>query len=528
MNKTAKSFSIVTGFSILTRLIGFLFKIWMSRALGAETVGVYQIATSVIFMLFTLTAGAPTVLSRKVAEAMARGDTKRANALAWASIIIGLVTAGVLVALALILRPHLGLIFSNPDCIPIFLILLPTLVTSTLYASLRSWFWGHKNFIAFSSTELLDEVTKLILSVIFATGITSFIAPAQGVALAMTLSDVLCVVVLAVLFFVAGGRIAKPYGFKELLKSMLPLSATRILTSAALSLIALVIPKLLVSSGLSLSEATAEYGRFAGMALPLIMAPITLVSSLSIVLIPDVAALRAQGKMEELKGKLSTMTLFSLIVAATFFALYLPLGESLGTLLFKDAEAGKYVSYCSVILFPVALANATTPMLNSLGKERNTLFTTVAGGVVCLPLILLTKVIGSYAIALTSGTCFLVTAILNVIILRKEIGAFADAKKCLLLVALFTPLALTGFFANRLLCTVVGDITSIIVISVYTLFFAFLLINAFGIVDIVGFLRLLRPASIALHSPKHKERHSKKCSKPRGRQFCKGLAKRAR
>ncbi|MBQ9276499.1 MAG: polysaccharide biosynthesis C-terminal domain-containing protein, partial [Clostridia bacterium] len=250
-------------------------------------------------------------------------------------------------------------------------------------------------------------------------------------------------------------------------------------------------------------QATAEYGRFAGMALPLIMAPITLVSSLSIVLIPDVAGLRAQGKMSELRGKLSTLTLFSLIVAATFFALYLPLGEGLGELLFKDAEAGKYVSYCSALLFPVALANATTPMLNSLGKEKNTLVSTVAGGIVSLPLILLTKVVGSYAVALTSGTCFLVTAILNCIVLHKEIGAFADVKKCLTLIVLFVPLAVTGYFANRLLGTVVGNLTSIIVISVYTLFFAFLLTNAFNIVDIVGFLRLLKPVKSLSHSKKH-------------------------
>ena len=184
MNKTAKSFSIVTGFSILTRLIGFLFKIWMSRALGAEIVGVYQIAQSVIFMLFTLTAGAPTVLSRKVAECMAKGDAKRANSLACASIIIGLSTALVLVVAFVLLRSKLGIVFSNPDCIPIFLILLPTLVTSSVYATLRSWFWGRKNFIAFSSTELLDEVTKLILSVVFAGGLVATINRSHGIALA--------------------------------------------------------------------------------------------------------------------------------------------------------------------------------------------------------------------------------------------------------------------------------------------------------------------------------------------------------
>lgn len=502
MNKTAKSFAIVTGFSILTRACAFLFKIWMSRTLGAEIVGVYQIALSVIFMLFTLTAGAPTVLSRKVAEAAAKGDLKRGNALTCAGVIIGLTVAGVLVAVFIAFKSKLGLIFSNPDCIPIFLIMLPTLVTSSVYATLRSWFWGRKKFIEFSSTELLDEVVKIVLSIIFAGGIVHAIAPAHGIALAITISDLVCVIVLAILFFASGGRLAKPSGFKELAKSMIPLSATRILTSVAVSLTAIVIPKLLMGSGYTTAQATAAFGRVSGMALPLIMAPTTLVASLSIVLIPDVAGLKAQGKTAEMKSKLSTTTLFAILVAAVFFALYLPLGEQLGVMLFKDAEAGKYVSYCSAILFPVALAQATTPILNSLGKEKTTLVNTVAGGVVMLPIIFfLTKVIGTYSVALASGTCFLVTAILNSIALHREIGSFADVKKCGILIAISLPLALLGYFASGLLRPVIGNVTSVAVITVYVLFFAFLLINAFDIVDITGFLRLIRPVRAYTNRP---------------------------
>ena len=292
MNKTAKSFSIVTGFSILTRALSFIFKIWMSRALGAEVVGLYQIAMSVIMLLFTLTAGAPTVLSRKVAEAASVGDTKRQNAYATASLIMGFMISAALTGLMFGLHSKLGFLFSDERCLPIFLIMLPTLITSTLYASFRSWFWGRKNFLAFSSTELLDEIIKIVLSVVFAGGLVSFISGAQGVALAMTIADLLCVLVLAILYFISGGRFTKPRGFKELITRTVPLSATRIFTSLTASLTAIVIPQMLVKSGMTIAAATAEYGRVAGMALPLIMAPVMFVSSLSVVLIPDVAEIR--------------------------------------------------------------------------------------------------------------------------------------------------------------------------------------------------------------------------------------------
>lgn len=514
MNKTAKSFGIVTGFAVLTRALSFIFKIWMSRALGAEAIGLYQIALSVMMMLFTLTAGAPTVLSRKIAEASGVNDIKRQNSLTTASLILGLSISAVLCGLVYGLHSHLGFLFSDERCLPIFLIMLPTLITSTLYASFRSWFWGRKNFLAFSSTELLDEIVKIILSVVFAGGLVSFIGGAQGIALAMTISDALCVLVLAVLYFISGGRFAKPRGFKELISRTVPLSATRIITALASSLSAVIIPQMLIKSGLGISEATAEYGRVAGMALPLIMAPIMLVSSLSVVLIPDVAELKAKGDLDAVRKKLSVAMTFALLVASAFFVLYLPLGRPIGNLLFNDDHAGALVSNCAVMLFPIALASVTTPMLNSLGKERVTFISTLVGALAMLPCIfLLPSVVGVYSMAIASGVCFLIIFIINSIALKKEVGSFADTKKFAKTIAFSVPLAVLGVFSANLLQRVSGNLVTTIVIAVFLIFFLFIFISAFDIANIVAYLRLLRPAYTAGTKTHSKSRRSKRIPK---------------
>ena len=510
MNKTAKSFTIVTGFAIVTRLISFVFKIWMSRALGAQTVGIYQISMSVLSMLFTLTSGAPTVLSRKVAEAQATSDTKRQNSLTTASIILGLSISGGLCALLYGLNARLGVLFSDERCLPIFLIMLPTLVTSTLYASLRSWFWGRKNFLAFSSTELLDEVVRIILAAVLAGGLVSSLSGATGIALAMTLSDAVCVATLGVLYFASGGRLTKPRGFKELTLRTLPLSATRILTALTASLTAIVLPRLLIRAGMSPADATAEYGRVAGMALPLIMAPVMLVSSLSVVLIPDVAELKSKGDMDGVRGKLSAAMLFAMLIAACFFVLYLPLGRHLGTLIFGDSEAGELVSYCSLLLFPISIAQVTTPMLNSLGREKNTFLNTVIGTLPVIPcILLLPKYIGVYAMAVGSGLCFGVTALLNCIRLKKEVGAFVNARKAALLIGFSIPLAVLGMFCERLLTSAAGKWVSVLVVGVAALLLMTVFVNAFKIVDVVGLMKLIRPVGVT----SRKKRHARKAYK---------------
>ncbi len=510
MNKTAKSFSIVTGFSILTRALSFIFKIWMSRALGAEVVGLYQIAMSVIMLLFTLTAGAPTVLSRKVAEAASVGDTKRQNAYATASLIMGFMISAALTGLMFGLHSKLGFLFSDERCLPIFLIMLPTLITSTLYASFRSWFWGRKNFLAFSSTELLDEIIKIVLSVVFAGGLVSFISGAQGVALAMTIADLLCVLVLAILYFISGGRFTKPRGFKELITRTVPLSATRIFTSLTASLTAIVIPQMLVKSGMTIAAATAEYGRVAGMALPLIMAPVMFVSSLSVVLIPDVAELKAKDNLEAVRKKLSSAMTFAVLVSAVFFVIYLPLGRQIGTMFFNDAHAGELVSHCAAMLFPISLAQVTTPMLNSLGKERATFIISALGTLITIPCVfLLPSVTGVYAMAIASALCFTLISILNIIVLRKEVGKFVDVKKFLKTLGFSIPLALLGFFSSNLLSKVAGNVVTTVVLIVFLVFFLFIFISAFDIADITGYIRLLRPAAVTRRKSGGRKRTTK-------------------
>lgn len=494
MNGTIRSFSIVTGFSVATRFISFLFKIWMSRTLGAEAVGIYQIAFSVLLLLFSFTAGAPTVLSRKVAECAAAGDAKRQNALTTASLLLGLCSSAAICALFLAFSRHLGGIFSDERCVPIFLIMLPALITSSLYAPLRSWFWGRKKFLAFSSLELADEVLKVGFAMLFAGGLFASLTGAAGVALALVLSDVFSVGALFFMFFRAGGRLTRPQGAKELVVSTAPLAAVRVLTSLSASLSALVIPKQLVAGGLTVAAATAQYGRVAGMALPLIMAPVTVISALSVVLIPDLAALAAKGAVKDIRAKLRVSLLFAAIIASLFFAVYVPLGRELGAFFFGDEEAGKLVSYAAVIIFPLALGSITTPVLNSLGMERCSFVGYICGLACSLPCIFfLPEVIGIYAAAVASGVGFAVTAAVNSAFLVRRLGR-PDGMGRVLCVCVFSlPLATLGLFCARLISPHLSDILTILLVaSLATAFFAAFL-AAFGIVDVKAFAAMLLP-----------------------------------
>lgn len=515
MNGTVKAFSIVTVFSVATRLFSFLFKIWMSRTLGAEAVGLYQIALSVLLLLFSFTAGAPTVLSRKVAECAARGDVRRQNALTTASLVIGLVTSAAMCAVFLALRDRLGGLFADERCVPIFLVMLPALVTSSLYAPLRSWFWGRKRFLAFSSLELVDEVLKIGFAMLFAGGLFASMTGAVGVAAALTVSDAASVLILFFMFFRAGGRLRRPQGTGELVSATLPLSAVRVLTSLSASLSALVIPRKLVEGGMTAAAAAAGYGRVAGMALPLIMAPVTVISALSVVLIPDLAELAAAGRYDDIRAKLRTALLFAAIVASAFFAAYVPLGKELGLFFFGDEEAGRLVSYAAVIIFPLALGSVTTPVLNSLGMEKCSFAGYVCGLVCSLPCIfLLPQCVGIYSAAVASGVGMAVTASVNSAFLMHRLGRPEGTAKAVGVCVFSLPLAVLGCFLERLVAPALGTVLTMLAVTlpVLGLFAAF--VSVFGVVDIRAVIRMLLPAKKPRICLRHRRSRAERSPSP--------------
>ena len=76
MKRVFKAFALVTAVSVATRLMSFLFKIYLSRELGAEVLGLYQIVMSVLSLMSCVgSSGLPVTLSRFVAEGKALART---------------------------------------------------------------------------------------------------------------------------------------------------------------------------------------------------------------------------------------------------------------------------------------------------------------------------------------------------------------------------------------------------------------------------------------------------------------------
>ena len=80
---------VLTIVGFVSRIIGFFYRIFLSHAIGAEGVGIYQLIFPVYTMAFSLTAaGIQTAISKNVSEKMALGDKKGARNTFFAGLIL--------------------------------------------------------------------------------------------------------------------------------------------------------------------------------------------------------------------------------------------------------------------------------------------------------------------------------------------------------------------------------------------------------------------------------------------------------
>jgi len=128
-NAVVQSAFIVTFLSVLERAFGFLYRVILSRKLGAEGMGHYYITLSVFSVFLSVAvSGIPGTVSRLSIKYRAEGQNKKEGGVISAGIFSVLLYGSVVCLLFVLLRKYLGFLFTDPRCVSLLLILSPGLI----------------------------------------------------------------------------------------------------------------------------------------------------------------------------------------------------------------------------------------------------------------------------------------------------------------------------------------------------------------------------------------------------------------
>ncbi len=450
-NAVIQSAFIVTLLSVFERAFGFLYRVILSRELGAEGLGHYFITLSVFSVFLSVAvSGIPITVSRLSIKFRAQGEEKKAS---------GVITAGVLAAsgygitvclLLFLLRNHLGFLFTDERCVNLLLLLSPGLFLCSVYAVLRASFWGKNRFTEFAVIELAEEVLLVIVGTAAVLLSRTVYEGTRLVSAALTFVSACSFTAAIILFVKTGGKATSPQGtFRPLFASAMPITGMRVASSLTASLVAVVFPLRLIQAGLSRQTAVSLYAAASAMAAPLLFAPCSIIGSISLVLVPKLS-----GEYYNNQGKQFAKTLSSALNAAVLLAFllfpFLSLaGEDVCLFLYKNAQAGALVRRFSILVLPMTLALMSMSILNSMGHEKTCMLFSVAGNV-CMVFcaVVLPPFIQENALFVGYFLDYGVTALLNLIFLSKKFHGLPGLKIFALKnAAAALPAAALGYFS---------------------------------------------------------------------------------
>ena len=451
MKSLFKTVILIVIFSAITRLLGFLFRIWLSRTIGAEALGVYQISFSVFMVLLTLVcSGIPLVVSRMTAKHIANGDKTKERSVVTSAVLISLTYSIVISVLVLVFYKPLSNLFVDKRCIYLLLALLPALVFSSVYSAVRGNLWGKNNYVATCSGELFEQVARIIFCYVLLCGIFPRISGDMGAAISMSIACVFSCIFVVIWYFRVGGRFAKPKYIKEIAKTSAPITLMRTASSLIQPVIALIIPLRLMSAGYTNAQAISLYGIASGMTMPLLFIPLTLIGSLAYALVPDLARAKAKGDSEYINLRVNSSIAISLFVSFFMLPIFVGAGENLGIFFFDNIQSGILLAKSAWVIIPMCLTNITSSILNAVGLELKSFRNYILGAILMLGCVwFLPKYIGINSLIYALGSCFLSSGLLNLLMIKKYVCKVSLTKFCLKLFVISIPcVALVSFMSG--------------------------------------------------------------------------------
>ncbi len=497
MKSLFKTVALITFFSILTRVLGFLFRIYLSRVVGAEGLGLYQVAFSVFMVLLTIvSSGIPLIISRLSAGYRVKKDGKSEGSLVSTALIFSLAISLVICIVVFAFKNLFANLFTDSRCIEILIILIPALVTSAVYSVFRGALWGQGNYFALCISELYEQVLRIFICVLIVGSSLSIIENAFNVALSLTYACIGSMIFVILLFFYYGGKLKKPSKkvFKPLLKESLPITGIRVAGSFIQPLIGLIIPARLMTIGYTSSQAMSLYGIAVGMTLPLLYVPSTVIGSLSTALIPDISSALAKNDEKYISTRIRTSILFAIFVSALFVPAYIGVGELTGLFLYNEVLSGTLLASAAWVMLPLGITNITSALLNSLGLEVKSFVNYVIGAIfMFLSMWFLPSLVGINALVWGMGISFVVTALLNIRMIKKKTKVkLKILKPICILSLLMIPSAALSSFVTSLASNFFPSVVSIILGGITAVVSFVTLCSIFNVVDVTYFWNMTK------------------------------------
>jgi len=362
------------------RAVGFVMRIWLSRELGAQAMGLVELAQSAQMLLITpVVSGLPAAVSRMSAQRKGREQTRVLQS----GVLLSLLVSLPVMALAFLLREPLALWLGDLRTLPALIVYLPCIPILGVSCAFNGYYYGTGRSVPPALSELLEQIVRFLLCVRLVSLLRGFpltlrsAIPALASLAGETVGLVFMLLVIALAALRRGappeepGVARKGSLLSEMVSLALPLTGMKLVTSLMRTASAALVPARLQVSGLTAAESISRFGMLHGMMMPVLMLPSFITCSLSMVASPELSRRQAEGKpLGRLTRRVLLATLLIGLPAMAAVWLFAPLFAGP---LYRQAELLPLLRVCCPLVPVLALCHVTGGLMNGLGLQGKSL-----------------------------------------------------------------------------------------------------------------------------------------------------------
>lgn len=458
---------ILTVASFVVKVIGSLNWIFVSRILGGEGIGLYQMAFPIYFFAMSISqAGVPVAISIITAERVALKDVFGARRVFRISM-----TLMVFTGLLFSLLTYFGAgwliewqFIRDPRAYMAVVALSPTIFFVTLLASSRGYLQGWQRMTPTAVSQIVEQIFRVLTMVLFA----SLLLPmgldyaAAGASLGAFAGAIGGLLVLVYYHWKLDKDIEREYGpnlappqgeapaplgaiVRRIFSLALPVSAASIMLPIVSNLDLLIVPQRLEVAGYTVPQATELFGYLTGMAVPLVNLATILTASLAVSIVPAISEARALKDTQRVYNQTAAAVRISNFVCFPAFVIVFVLATPISTLIYNAPGAGPAVLVSSFSIVLLGLHQVSTAVLQGLGHPKIPMINMILAAAVKVALNwILTAIpwLGIMGAAWATAADMGVAAVINLYFIWRYIGYRME------LLQLFKTMAAAAFMAG--------------------------------------------------------------------------------
>ena len=370
---------LIGGF--LTKILGMIIKVIMTRIVGIEGISLYMLVFPTFSLFMTISQlGLPTAISKTISE-----DTHNNKNVVLSIIPISLLFNIVLIFIIILISPLLSYLLNDERTYLPILSIIIVLPFDSLSSILRGYFFGRQKMLPHILSLLTEQIVRLLLIITFIPsilykGITVAVSFLIGINM---ISEFISLIVL--ILCIKDKKISKSdlvpnkKEIKNIFSIAIPTTTSRLIGSISYFFEPIIITSLLSINGYSINYIVEEYGLIEGFVLPLLLMPSFLTNALSSALIPDIAKKCVKKDIWAIKRRIRQVIKISLIIGISVSVILYINPKYFLNLLYKVDKGSNYLRVLTPFFILLYIQYPLESILQGINKSKDIMKNNIIG-----------------------------------------------------------------------------------------------------------------------------------------------------